>query len=397
MPTAVTNKQSLLVVSNSATEAALVQSMLEGDFERVLVSAEPDNAVKLFLELQAPVLVLAFRDLRLAEDFYLGIYRHGIDRKFQVHPHRTIMLCGKDDVRKAYELCRSGLADDYVQFWPMTYDAPRLAMSVHRSLQESMGHPGSSHSAAAFAVQARQLLHMEQQLTSSLQAGALHTAATGAAVLQAEAGIDEALGGLAAHLLDHGVIAPGAEADAQELARQVAHYSADAVLPHVQQVTRAIEPLAAWMQQMEKEMDPHLRSTRALLEMAASVRPCVLVVDDDEFQRQMAGQILEAADYQVKYAGNGGEALSMLSKMRPDLILMDLVMPDMSGMEVIERIKSEPSLAAVPVIMITGKAEREVVLDSVRRGAADFIVKPVDRHTLLGRIAQLLAPRESEP
>ncbi|MEO6185054.1 MAG: response regulator, partial [Steroidobacteraceae bacterium] len=117
-------------MSDSAAETALVQSLLEGEFPRVLVTAEVDSAPQLFLELQAPALVLAFRDLRKAEQFYLGIYRHGAERKYQVHPHRTIMLCSKDDVRKAYELCRSGLMDDYVQFWPMTYDAPRLAMSV---------------------------------------------------------------------------------------------------------------------------------------------------------------------------------------------------------------------------------------------------------------------------
>jgi CheY-like chemotaxis protein len=146
------------------------------------------------------------------------------------------------------------------------------------------------------------------------------------------------------------------------------------------------------METMGDAMEPHIRNTRMLLDMALQVRQCVLVVDDDQFQRQISGQILESEGYQVKYAGNGGEALSMLSKMRPDLILMDMMMPDMTGLEVIERIKSEPSLATVPIIMVTGKAEREVVLGSVKLGAADFIAKPVDRTKLLAKIARLLAP-----
>jgi CheY-like chemotaxis protein len=385
-------RQSVLVVSNSATETTLVQSILRGEIEDVVASADLDAAPGIFRELQAPVLVLAFRDLHKAEHFYLGLHRQGRDAKFQVHPHRAIVLCGKDEVRAAAELCRTGLVDDYVQFWPMTYDAPRLPLAVHRALQECKDQSGSSQSAAAFAMQARQLAQLEEHLSRSLAAGAGHAAATGEAVVKAEASIGRAMDGLAAQMLASGSVALIPGSDAQALARQVAAFSGGSVFPQLRDVSSTIGPLNAWIGSVGSAMEPHMKNTRALLEMAAQVRQCVLVVDDDDFQRQISGRILDSEGYQVKYAGNGGEALSLLSKMRPDLILMDVLMPDMTGLEVIQRIKSEPSMASVPVIMVTGKAERDVVVDSARLGAADFIVKPVERQTLLEKIARLLAP-----
>ena len=225
-------------------------------------SADLARAPQLFLKLQAPVLVLACRDLDKAEQFYLGIYREGAERKFRVHPHRTILLCGKDDVRKAYELCRSGVVDDYVQFWPMTYDAHRLACRLHRAMLITRT---SFFAAARFRVQARQLAQLEELLSESLQAGAGHAAAAGTALNNAETSIGHALNGLAMHLLHGGSVTLTRGNDANDLARHVGHFSETSVLPHVRAAGREIAPLHDWVQAWARQWIRTFGTPRILL------------------------------------------------------------------------------------------------------------------------------------
>lgn len=78
--------------------------------------------------------MLTFDNLEKAERYYLGLYR--LCPMVQQHIHRTVILCNKDEVKRVCQLCMKNYFDDYVLFWPMTYDMSRLAMAVHHALRE---------------------------------------------------------------------------------------------------------------------------------------------------------------------------------------------------------------------------------------------------------------------
>ena len=82
--------------------------------------------------------------------------------------------------------------------------------------------------------------------------------------------------------------------------------------------------------------------------------------------------------------------MTVLRKRRPDLILMDVQMPDIDGVELTRRLKASEAYAGIPVIMLTGQSEKEVIVDSLGAGAIDFVVKPFDRDTLLKKVAHHL-------
>src|SRR3546814_4372693 len=88
------------------------------------------------------VLVLAFDALADAQHLYLDVFR----RSSLIHAlaHRTIVLCGKSNLQQAYELCREEFFDDYVLFWPLNHDAPRLCMAVHNALRQLNETPSSA-------------------------------------------------------------------------------------------------------------------------------------------------------------------------------------------------------------------------------------------------------------
>lgn len=109
----------------------------------------------------------------------------------------------------------------------------------------------------------------------------------------------------------------------------------------------------------------------------------VLVVDDNEDNRRIMQEILRMRGFEVETAVDGPEALRAIERQRPDVVLLDVMMPAMSGMEVLDRIKANPQSATVPVIMITAKAADEDVLAGYKFGADYYITKPFTPRQLL--------------
>ncbi len=122
----------IMVATDVVADADLVRTLLRDEFDNVVVSTNPDRAIQDFEEHRPEVLILAFDGLDKAERYYLGLYR--LSRVVHTVRHRTLILCNKDDLRRVYELCKKEYFDDYVLFWPLTHDAPRLPMAVHHML-----------------------------------------------------------------------------------------------------------------------------------------------------------------------------------------------------------------------------------------------------------------------
>ncbi len=108
-----------------------------------------------------------------------------------------------------------------------------------------------------------------------------------------------------------------------------------------------------------------------------SRRPLILVADDSEDIRRLFGVMLKK-DYDVKFAVNSDETLASAdTDPLPDLILLDVDMPSINGYEVCARLKSNPALADIPIIFVTGRAEPRDQAQGLRAGAVDYIVKPM--------------------
>lgn len=117
-----------------------------------------------------------------------------------------------------------------------------------------------------------------------------------------------------------------------------------------------------------------------------SDKSCLLIVDDEERGRDALEMLLTPENYQLAFATHGEEALRLAAELIPDLILLDVMMPGMDGFEVCERLRTHPTLAEVPVIMLTALDDRDSRLRGIEAGADDFITKPFDRVELRTRI-----------
>jgi two-component system, cell cycle response regulator DivK len=116
----------------------------------------------------------------------------------------------------------------------------------------------------------------------------------------------------------------------------------------------------------------------------------ILVVEDQEDNRQIVRDLLTANDYEMTEAENGEEALAAVAKDRPDLILMDIQLPVMDGCEATRRIKADPSLSSIPIIAVTSYALSEDEEKARAAGCNDFVPKPFSPRHLLAKIRQYL-------
>ena len=122
-------------------------------------------------------------------------------------------------------------------------------------------------------------------------------------------------------------------------------------------------------------------------EMAVTPRPdTVLVIDDEPDSLRMLTAMLETADLTVLIATSGKAALDVLQHVKPDLILMDAVMPGIDGFETTTLIKRDPALAPIPIIFMTGLTESEHVIEAFEVGGVDYVRKPINWQELLARV-----------
>ena len=113
----------------------------------------------------------------------------------------------------------------------------------------------------------------------------------------------------------------------------------------------------------------------------------VLIVEDEEAVRELEKFILEQVGYEVMEARDGLEGLTKAEFKRPDLILLDLMMPDVSGGRMFDEMRRHPATAGIPIVVVTGKPDAHQIFDD-QIGPENVIMKPFESETLLGRIAE---------
>ena len=121
----------------------------------------------------------------------------------------------------------------------------------------------------------------------------------------------------------------------------------------------------------------------------------ILIVEDSPTQAAQIKYLLESYNYQVNVAVNGKEAWEWLSEHKPSLVISDIVMPEMTGYELCEKIKSEERTENIPVILLTALSDPDEVIDGLSCGADSFITKPYNKEFLISNIRKILSEKAS--
>jgi adenylate cyclase len=118
--------------------------------------------------------------------------------------------------------------------------------------------------------------------------------------------------------------------------------------------------------------------------------PLILIVDDMPDNLEILQLRLESQGYEIILAGDGEAAIAMIRDKRPDLVLLDIMMPKLDGIATVKELKADPSLPFIPVILVTARADAKDVIAGLEAGADDYLTKPVDHAALLARVRAML-------
>lgn len=377
----------IFIAGNSKSVVEVVLHQLQDDFDKVIPCVS-DSQVEIVNEMRrsyADVLILAYETLELAATVSDRLY--AAHQKTPLKPYRVLALCSKSDVKHAYSYYGERKFNDYVVYWPLTYDPYRLVLSVHQAIDD-----------LKYNQNAKQLLREIAELKTEL-------ARVTAAYERCRNDIHAEGDGLQGAM----------EQQLEQLSRQLAQYEQ----PPSASAPGQIGQMKATMDSLYLEIRQSLEMFRDLRRTALNPRPpaapvapsgttlimpapnantdviarqkkTVLVVDDDTFQRNVLKKLLRSEKFDVEMAENGVQALEMLQQSQPDLVLLDLLMPGMNGLEVMQRIRQHPTLSQVPVVVISGEHEKETVIECLKLGASGYVVKPYTRKTLLEKIDKAL-------
>lgn len=286
------------------------------------------------------VLLLAFSSLELSQAFYLRALKR---RPRGTDELQTIVLCDRTEAQKAYGLVSDDVIDDYLVARPL-YDPFQLALCVK---------------------------HARDRLTVRRWVVEVTSAARERPIAALISDLDAAIGVQAPRSLRLQQALAELKLAATDLSSRLQHGAS------LVEETRAIRDAAT--------APPPLTSR----EPAATV----LVVDDDEFYLRVVSDIFESAGYSVLSTTSSEGALAVLDGQAVDLVMMDVEMAGLSGIEATRRIRSTPSIRTIPIIMLTGHSEHETVVEALAAGASDFVVKPASRASLLAKAGNALRQR----
>ena len=117
----------------------------------------------------------------------------------------------------------------------------------------------------------------------------------------------------------------------------------------------------------------------------------ILVAEDDPNSRKLLDFRLKSVGHEVIFAVDGGEALEMVTKEKPELVLLDVIMPVMNGFQVLRKLKSQEETKDIPVIMLTSKAQEKDIVSGLEVGAVDYVTKPFSFAELIARLNHALS------
>ncbi len=127
--------------------------------------------------------------------------------------------------------------------------------------------------------------------------------------------------------------------------------------------------------------------------MSSDTKPVILIVDDDPDLAMIMKMILSHAGFEAHSVLSGQEALDWLGKRTPDLILLDLMMPDINGFTILRKLRASETTSSLPVVILTAKADQKTRMESQSAGADAFLTKPINSKSLIEYVRRALGPK----
>lgn len=378
------HEQPILIVSDDPVELEEVKLYLRSSYSRIYDVVDEELAIHFFEQKRVAVLLLVFRSLQRAEKFYLKLF-HECEDIYEI-PHQVIVLITRSELERAYELCRREIFHSFVIVRPLLSEY-FLRLAMNQALEKRAAQLKIHQAREMLKRLALQFEHIRKEFDQLMTDNqTLHKTQRTAQRDLAES-INYRLGVFRDSLMDAGMQDVITVHNAKALNKKfdhLQHTDIDGQLEFYH--GKMNDALDGWTQNMESKLTILEQVSSEVIQRREEAKPEILIIDDDDIQRHLVITVLEQNDYEVRQAANGREGMSMLLAKTPDLVFLDIEMPDLDGIELLKKARRSKELKEVPIIMLTGHQEKEVVKRCLENGANDYLVKPVTIELLCDRM-----------
>lgn len=379
----------ILVVGDDDSELVEIEEHLDIGYSHIFTTTDIDEGATLFEKKRPAALLLSFEQIETAERFYLELFHH-CENIYEI-PHQTVVFVTRRELDRAYELCRREIFNDFVITRPLLSEH-RLRLSVSQALEKRALRLGVQHGQVLLKRLAAMIDNLREEFHQTLSGGQHLIAQQKGMQQDILSSIEYRLGIFRDSLMGPSMHAIVNVQDPAALKLHFEKLQEEEIRSQLEKYHGKMdEALVAWTSNLENHL--------GLLEQASTLyhqenneeTPTILLIDDDAMQREILNGILSEAGYNVIQAADGSEGLGLLMASIPSLVLLDYEMPGLDGAGLLKKARSTAELGSVPIIMLTGHSEKDVVGQCLGAGATDYLVKPVQRERLLERVAHALA------
>ena len=371
-----TRSNKVLLVTDSKVDADDIVYLLKPTNIQVIVATDSASVVQAFEKHRPEILLCAKKSIRDNEHLYLDLYRNC--KQTHTIAHQSILLCSINETNRAHALCRRGIFSDYVVDKPR-HDVFRLRLSIEQILSRFESTEQQRDLAREFSSAGDNAKYLNDSV-ENVRVKGQSISADSATKLQA---------------LSDNVM--------QEMARILSRlntYQIPGLLEKLdpkkiqQMILLAGQEVNAIISQFNKALDAtcsgHKEALGKLLGAIKQIPATIVVIDDNKAFTETIGDILSEYGYRVLLCNEARHGIGLVAQQHPDLILMDIYMPGMDGLAATSLLKTDSRLKNIPIIMLSGKSNREVVMQVKKIGANGFITKPINTQLVLDKVAQIL-------
>jgi CheY-like chemotaxis protein len=382
------HKEPILVVSDNEGELEEIKQHLSGGYSQVYEALNEDAAVRCFEKKRVALLLLAMNSLHKAETFYLKLF-HSSEHIYEI-PHQVIVFVTRSELERAYELCLREIFHSFVIIRPLLSEH-FLRLAVRHALEKRDSHTTIQRGRKLLQRLAEHVEHMRSEFDQLMADNKVlreqqHTAQRGLA-----SSINSRLGIFRDSLMEPEMQKIVTVHDFEALHREFERLRGGEIISQLEYYHDQMDmALDSWTGNLEKQLNLLELASADANQAKQTSTPQILIIDDDAIQRHMLSSVLEEEGYAVLQAANGNEGMGMLLAKTPDLVLLDYEMPDLDGISLLRKARMSPQLKNLPVIMLTGHSEKEVVQLCLNHGANDYLVKPVKVERLREHLGQFL-------
>ncbi|MGB0467653.1 MAG: response regulator [Pontibacterium sp.] len=369
------NKLSILLVSEHKDHLESLIRLVKRHFHSFYQAKTPEQAVEIIASKNINVVLFGFDSVQDAEVFYLHMIR--ADRSVEDRIDFTMLLCGKDQVQNAFNICNKDIFNDYFIVKPM-YDPHHILLRL-RTIRRLNANQ---------SLKKTQALSVEELCSYFDQ-----VASSGKNLLDLNHDTFDKL---------MTTVAFSMETMKERIRNEHPHTTAvtpDSVThiidDHAQ--NQLLPQLAEEKQHAEQDIDSlvsdlvtssknHKSSVQREQNQNAPGAISIMLLEDEATEMAHMTTILTAAGFQPHTATRATQALKMLDQWRPRIAIVDLTLPDMSALHVISRIKQHPSLQNTKIMALAKKGDKDKVMEAVKMGISEVMVKPVDKDLLMYKI-----------